>query len=147
MFTIKGTHNGKRLLCNVVLLAPPAGVTLIDHTAPNATPLAYRALIDTGATSSGITPKVVEELGLAPVGSRPITHAGGADEFYAYYFKLGFLKDANDPGIMEVYDAPVEGFRLPENNRLFEVIIGMDVISRGRLVIDNNKFQLSLPSS
>ena len=50
----------------------------------NKTPVVVKAIWDTGAYGSVISPKVASELGLTPVGVKPIQTANGSYEAYAY---------------------------------------------------------------
>ena len=50
----------------------------------NRMPIVVKAIWDTGAYGSVISPRVAEELGLMPVGVKPIQTANGTYEAYAY---------------------------------------------------------------
>ena len=90
------------------------------------------ALLDTGATTSGIKPTVVEALGLLGLGKRPIGLAQGEGQAQRYLFRVGLLPTAlsgNDtPALPFIFDA-VMGFGLDVGFR-FEMLLGMDILSQ-----------------
>ena len=55
-----------------------------ERISGNKTPVVVKAIWDTGAYGSVISPKVAEELGLIPVGVKPIQTANGIYEAYSY---------------------------------------------------------------
>lgn len=55
-----------------------------EHLGGNKTPVVIKAIWDTGAYGSVISPKVAQTLGLTPVGVKPIQTANGSYDAYAY---------------------------------------------------------------
>jgi predicted aspartyl protease len=51
----------------------------------------YMALVDTGASSSCISPRVVTDLGLQPFGKIPVSGVHGAVPTNVYQFVVGFV--------------------------------------------------------
>jgi hypothetical protein len=90
------------------------------------------ALVDTGATSSGIMPRVVESLGLAPHGKRLVKGAHNETMVDAFVFRIGLFADEQQsvggPRIPYLFDA-VMGLRFSPSEH-FEAIIGMDILGQ-----------------
>lgn len=83
----------------------------------------YKALWDTGATNSVITPKVVTELGLVPAGVSKNRHAGGVSDVNIYYVDICLPNNIIIPQV-KVSECADQAGR-------FDLIIGMDIISLG----------------
>jgi hypothetical protein len=87
------------------------------------------ALLDTGATTSGITPRVVDALGLLSFGKRPIGSAQGDGQADRYLFRVGLHPTSEvSTGFPFVFDA-VMGFGLNDSFRL-DALLGMDILSQ-----------------
>ena len=89
-----------------------------------------RALLDTGATISGIRQSVADALNLRPIGKRPLASAHGQWNADRYVFSIGFAPDhaPDEPaGFPYLFEA-VSGFGL-NNSFGFEALIGMDILS------------------
>lgn len=86
---IWGQHNNSQIFCAVMIF--PAS-TLLPRGGGNlpAVPGALNALIDTGATTTGISNQVVTQLQLQPVGKVPIHGVGGVQHHNSYLFRVGF---------------------------------------------------------
>lgn len=137
-------------IIEVAILQSPTSVTLSQtdrktHTHSKALAIAYRALIDTGATDTCISPKVVEQLRLEPTGRGEMTSASGKSSRKKYLFTLGipFARQV-DPVTKQVREAvgpslSVEGweFHMEEPSK-FDVLLGMNVISLGSLKLDRD---------
>ncbi len=83
----------------------------------------YKALWDTGATNNVITPKVVEELGLIPIGVSQNRHAGGISTVNIYFVDICLPNNLVIPRVRVSECADQAG--------RFDFIIGMDIISLG----------------
>ena len=130
-------RRGSRYLLPVAILKPD---TPFDLTSVTAT-----ALLDTGATVSGIGPRVIADLKLESYGKNRLRSA--TDKMFVdyYLFRVGLFTteqmslapsgDASLPFILE----EVDGFswRQPAD---FDVILGMDVISRCDVALDRSGF-------
>ncbi|HEY1605218.1 MAG TPA: aspartyl protease family protein [Allosphingosinicella sp.] len=112
----------RRLLIPVLILAPaPAG----DLTSAPA-----QALVDTGSTISGITPRIADGLGLVGRGKRPLSSAQGEGQAERYLFRVGLrpLADSSVPSFPYVFDE-VMGFELT-NSFQFDALLGMDILGQ-----------------
>jgi len=130
---IRWRHDGAKLIVRAVVL-PLVG-------APNeGQAFEVRGLIDTGATSSGITPLVSEKLALPSLGKKPVQTAGGLVQADRFGFRLGFFPDEENlpwvdeptPSFPHILAQSIYGIGLTTNGN-FELIIGMDVLGRNHL--------------
>lgn len=100
-----------------------------------------RAIFDTGATSSMISSDIAQELQLIPTGVANISGVHGTQETNLYVVNLIFQNGFVIPRITVSEAGPDGGF---------ELLIGMDIISRGMLIITcingKNLFLFSYPS-
>jgi hypothetical protein len=117
-------HNGRQILIQAAILG-----------ADNPADLHYKqvtALVDTGATRSGIMPHVVEALDLAPVGKRLVVAAHGEAMVDTFVFRIELFPDSapdtSIPAFPYVFEA-VMGLRFGPSEH-FEAIIGMDILSQ-----------------
>lgn len=85
-----------------------------------------RALWDTGATGSCISPEVSERLKLTPVGKARVNHAGGGGETDIFLVNLLL------PNRVQVAGVAASQLRGTHD---FGAIIGMDIISSGDFAI------------
>lgn len=101
----------------------------------------YTALWDTGATSSSITKKVIDELNLISTGVTKIYHANGSDTVDTYMVNI-ILPNNVGFKCLDVTEGKLNGT---------DVLIGMDIISNGDFIISNindkTTFGFRLPSS
>lgn len=103
----------------------------------------FTALLDTGATVSGIGPRVVDAFALRSYGKNRL---GSATEevFVSYYlFRLGlFSSEQLDAEQLGPADLPflfeeIDGFSWARETD-FDVILGMDVLSRCEVNLDRH---------
>ncbi|MBQ7985278.1 MAG: aspartyl protease family protein [Bacteroidales bacterium] len=87
----------------------------------------YRALWDTGATNSVVTPKIVKELNLIPIGVTKTTHAGGHSEVNVFQISIRLPNNIIIPNVLVSECADQAG--------RFDLIVGMDIISLGDFAI------------
>lgn len=104
----------------------------------------FKALIDTGATRTMVSPQVVCSVGLQPVGRMPFNSLTGFAYCYSYLFHVAFYGDpysqyvdddaAGDSGIntIHVFTQVINGGEMAEGQS-FDVLLGMDVTSSGDL--------------
>ena len=104
-------------------------------------PVYYRALVNTGAEFSGVSSKVISELGLKPVGKKDVHSAVRLSRVSSYAFEIGLPIDAEGDSPTEldlmisgthISLGVVEGVEVHETPS-YEVILGMDIISQGDL--------------
>ena len=87
------------------------------------------ALVDTGSTTSGITPRVANSLGLSGIGKRPIGSAQGEGQAERFLFRIGLMPDhrAEDPPSFPfIFDELIE----LTNAFQFQALIGMDILAQ-----------------
>ncbi len=137
---------------------PKSFTTIIDHTMQTEyeevvdrplTPVAVYAvhrskvslgnlaLWDTGSRTSCISKKLAKQLQLQCVGTRTCITPAGNFEAPTYYIDIQIADELRFENVL-VTEYPLE-------NHDCDVLIGMDIISRGRLVVDtvNGKTTLS----
>lgn len=131
---IEGRHDGRRVIANLVVLR-----------AENQTDLRFVpavALVDTGATSSGIGPRIVKELNLRSYGKQPLISATEIRQVAYYIFRLGIPPhDANGPDFPYVIDECL-GFSW-DMHRDFDVILGMDILAKCRFTVEPGRWSLT----
>ena len=121
--SIDGRHDRRRIILPVLILKPTPSFDLSGYQA--------QALLDTGSTTTGITPRVARSLCLARRGKRPIGSAQGEGQAERYLFRIGFhvvSPAPSDPTFPFVFE-DVIGFELAENF-MFDALIGMDILSQ-----------------
>ncbi|MBQ3344132.1 MAG: retroviral-like aspartic protease family protein [Kiritimatiellae bacterium] len=110
-----------------------------ERISGNRTPVVVKAIWDTGAYGSVISPRVAEELGLMPVGVKPIQTANGTYEAYAYVVD-----------VMLPNKLVIRGVEVSESDlKVYDALIGMDIISMGDMKITNKpttKFIFRIPA-
>ncbi|QOF73621.1 retropepsin-like domain-containing protein [Aminobacter sp. SR38] len=114
---------------NLMQYGPTAhvGVAAVPYSSGSA--IAALAQFDTGAAGTGISPRLVERLGLKPIGLGVIQEAG-REALTASFFALRLWL----PGIDRWIDLDVAG--LPSLADPHDVLIGRDVMSSFKLVVD-----------
>jgi predicted aspartyl protease len=90
----------------------------------------YKALYDTGATHSSITPRVVADLQLAPVGNTVVGRAGGTTGTTVHLVNIRLPNHVMFP-LVRVANLALR----PD----VDVIIGMDILAQGDFALTNHK--------
>ena len=110
-----------------------------ERVAGNRTPVVVKAIWDTGAYGSVISPRVAQELGLVPVGVKPIQTANGTYEAYAYVVDM-----------MLPNKLVIRGVEVSESDlKVCDALIGMDIMSLGDMKVTNKpstKFIFRIPA-
>lgn len=88
-----------------------------------------KGLWDTGATGSSITLRLAKKLGLMPVGKAQVHHAGGTSFVNVYLINVVL---PNQVGFSYVKVSECE-----ETVGRFDLLIGMDLITKGDFAISN----------
>ncbi len=138
-FTVKAP-GGVRLPVLVSSCSIKAGdVPLDDPSSPVAQ---FNAIWDTGATHSCITQRVVEELGLRPIGVTEVRGVHGVHKAETYLINILL------PNTVVVTDVIATKFDLGHEG---DVLIGMDVIGLGDFAVSccephGTTFSFRLPS-
>ena len=85
------------------------------------------AQIDTGAAGSGMSPRLTRKLGLKPIDSGEI-HEAGRTPIIAPYFRVRLILPSTD------IETDIVG--LPSLNPPHDVLIGRDILTNCRLIVD-----------
>lgn len=135
------------VIVGVVIIKPLASTALTQSSKQHpAVPLRqYRALLDTGATGTCISSKVVAEVGLESIGLGEIISASEKTHRNKYFFSLGIpIIEKVDPNNNEVTGKihqfpPIEGPEFhTEQNARFDVLLGMDIIANGCFTVEQD---------
>lgn len=128
-------RRGARYLFPVAILRPGSSSDI--------TPYSATALLDTGATVSGIGPNVVQRLGLRTHGKK-LLRSATEERFVAYYFfRVGFYtsEEIAEPGRSDLalpyIFEDADGFSWT-GTADFDVIIGMDILSQCEVRLDRS---------
>lgn len=126
--SIDWRHDGRKVILPVVILPPmpSADLTGVDAV----------ALLDTGSTTSGITPRIAHALGLQKRGKRPIGSAQGEGQAERYLFRIGLRPLSDQPSFPFLFD-DVSGFELADSFQL-AALIGMDILRQCDFSIDRD---------
>ena len=136
MPSIRGSLNNGQPLVDVLV-----GSVLEPHRLH-----ACVALVDTGCTITGITRTVVERLDLRHTTKTLVVTPLGEARRKAYPFSIGFLTES-DAGVATArspfyFPEPVLGAEFVENSS-FDILLGMDVLSKGRLLFESGRFEFA----
>lgn len=104
-------------------------------------PVRTQGLVDTAAGVSCITPGVADRLLLDPVGRAMLRTASGeiSSKVYSVMVRVGWCEPAPpDPIPVRAHVTEIDGS---------EMLVGLDVLSRGEFVLDGRRgrFELILP--
>ena len=120
-------HSGraKRLRCEIKLFKAFDPKT----QPPPGPPYTTSALWDTGATNSLVTKDTANKMGLVPVGTCMMSHAGGSDPTNRYLVNIDLPNGVSVFGVtvLECQEIPGQ----------IGAIIGMDIITQGDFSITN----------
>jgi hypothetical protein len=123
---IEWRHDARRLVIAVIILPPAPSFDLAGYEA--------QALVDTGSTTSAITPRVAKHLALRQLGKRPLGSAQGLGQAERYLFRVGMLPPGNGPTFPYLFEE-VSGFELSDSFQL-DALIGMDILSQCDFAMD-----------
>lgn len=148
MPSIRGAHNRRAAYVTVAIIDAASYQTHKQSAAlvlQPTTPL--RALLDTGATGTALTQSVVAKLGLLPIGERSFGTPIGIVRRPYYLVHAAFYVSPPELGSTQlspirVYRHPIEAGEI-EDQHSFDVLLGMDVITSGRLVVDRETFEFA----
>ena len=108
-------------------------------------PLPYRTqgIIDTGAQDSCITASIADTLRLDPVRYAPLTTAAGEKRSAVYHLTVQLAWDQDHP------PDPISVFANEAIVTGAEMLIGLDVLRKGKLILDgpSDRYDLILPRS
>jgi predicted aspartyl protease len=147
---VTGRHDGRSVITPIAIIdiskreqQKKSNKELLEGVNP------YRALIDTGATSTMLSNRVISDLGLIPVGPARFRGIHGVKIGVVYLFRVAFYGDRADKALLAkrsittdktvhmIYICPsdIEGGEI-EDQPHFDVLLGMDVLKTGSLHID-----------
>ena len=121
-FTLKSTGILNMLVTDTLIMSD------VRNTAKAYTPRMWSGLWDTGASRSSITRRIVDELGLIPIGSTSINTANGAVTANTYFVNFGL------PNGVTVRHVLVSCAELGDD---IDVLTGMDIMKHGGFFITN----------
>jgi hypothetical protein len=134
---IQGHHNGRAAVTPVTIIDVAKYIehkTSKSHVLKGAKP--FLALIDTGATSTMIAPRVVAALGLEQVNRIRVAGLGGVSSRPAYLFHVAFYDrppfGPDDISRIHICTREINGGELTDEHS-FDVLLGMDILSTGDL--------------
>jgi hypothetical protein len=151
---IWGQHNGSQLFLVVSILPVTTNIIAgqsLAHPVPS-----FMALVDTGATATGVSQACAAGAGLIPVSKVNVHGVAGIVAQNCYLFRLGFpIAVANapvsgaapsvpppSPGLQQVslhvVQKVIQGCEFSAGAG-FDVLLGMDVLSQGSLVVQGNQ--------
>lgn len=126
MPSLNGVISQRQILLPIAILGSrnPSDLNFIQCT----------ALLDTGATSSGIGPNAISKLLLRSHQKKPLSVATEMRMVDYYLFRVGFLESDADINRLPYVFAEIDGFSWQEN-KSFDLILGMDILSQCDLSI------------
>jgi hypothetical protein len=89
----------------------------------------FTGLLDTGATASWISSKVVARFGLTPIGKGRVVVATEIRQLPLFLFRLGLIGMEDGPGALPYVFAETFGYQIKQADG-FDVLLGMDVLSQ-----------------
>jgi hypothetical protein len=122
-----------------VAIFPPSSLGTSPLPAITSGPHLYMALVDTGASSTCISTKIVNDLALPPTGKMPVAGVHGSMPANTYQFIVGFIlpqrQDATGTILANITPFPVDGIEFANIGCGFDVLLGRDVLCRGQLTL------------
>ena len=117
------------------------GLELVEHRVP------YLALLDTGASITLVTPRVVGDLQLAPIRPTRLVGVSGEIDTYQYWARvdipIGHRVTGRDDPERFLMGKPLSVARLPYQPKNYDVILGMDFIGIFHITLFRNRIILS----
>ena len=109
-------------------------------------PPIYKALIDTGASCTCISPKVISDNKLVPHTKITMISASGNQDVNAYMFHVSIplLNVGSVPpsgqvgGQIHTFNDPLQGMELVNPTGRFDVLLGMDILKRCSFKVEFN---------
>ena len=143
-------HNNSQIFVKVGIIDASIIVDLAGEVPPNLQNHMFQALVDTGAQITMISKRAADKVGLRPIGMTSIIGVGGVREHRNYLFHVAFVLKRGEVslGKMEVdihmFGDVIEGAELSSESEDFDILLGMDVLSKCSLAIEGNgTFSLS----
>jgi predicted acylesterase/phospholipase RssA len=89
----------------------------------------FTGLLDTGATASWISAKVVTHFGLTSIGKGRVVVATEIRQLPLFVFRLGLIATHSGPMSLPYVFAETFGYQIKQADG-FDVLLGMDVLSQ-----------------
>lgn len=121
MVQIEGRHDGRRILLPVAVLRSDNPLDLTHGV--------FVGLLDTGATTSWVSPKVIAQLDLVELMKERVSFGLDQQMASVYLFRLGLFAGHPNDGVLPYVFAETRGFRLHQRAD-FDVILGMDILGQ-----------------
>jgi hypothetical protein len=136
---IQGRHNWRAAVIPVTIIDV---AKYREHKTSNAPVYQgakpFNALIDTGASSTMISPRVVAALGLQQVNRRQFAGLGGLSWRPGYLFHVAFHPPPETGvGKIQICTRVINGGELSDEHT-FDVLLGMDILTTGSFHIDKD---------
>lgn len=126
-----------------VLRTPDVGITNNQALGQEQDVKSYWAIWDTGATNTAVTPRVVGECGLIPIGQTKIVGVHGEELSNVYLIDVCL---PNGVVVPEITVSEVPGL----TGEVDDVLLGMDIIGLGDFAVSNYRgktsFTFRMPS-
>ncbi len=129
MRSIKGVRQDRRILLDIQVFASRDPNDFTNET--------YTALLDTGATASWVSGRIVERFGLVRLGSKPVVVATEVRLRESYIFRLGLVGDEEGDTALPFVFAETVGFKIDQADG-FDVLLGMDVLAHTDFTMRRN---------
>lgn len=126
-FTLTATGLLREIITDCVIFPLSAPSSAQSNVIQSKDGHQFKAIWDTGATNSVITENVVNTLKLTSTGFADVDHAGGHERTSTYKVSIGLPNHVAFP-FVTVSLGKIKGA---------DVLIGMDIISKGDLAITN----------
>jgi hypothetical protein len=107
----------------------------------------FVALLDTGATRTAISRNVINRVQLRSRGMMPVGNVRRTEDHHTYMFYVAIWPEASDGSISPPFGIGEAILGIDGgDSRYYDVLLGMDIISRGSLRLEaNGQFELSFP--
>ena len=142
MPSISGRHNSRQVVFEIAVVGVSREAEdYLTGGVPSFSVLSetLKALVDTGATASSITPAAAQRLRLRPAGKRDIVTGNGQRRSRFYEFQVALIGEQMGAGggAPSFYVLPemIGGNEFNADGLAFDILLGMDVISQGDLII------------
>ena len=99
------------------------------------------ALIDTGATSCGISSRLARDIGAVPVSKTDVFTANGVARVNLFLVDIHVMME-EEGAVVEFSDVSAMGF--PDDGSDIPMILGMDLICAGSLHVSGHVFTFAL---
>ncbi len=122
-----------------IAVFPPGSAPPVQAGGPNPLGLAlYFALIDTGASHTCISTKVIKETGLQPTGKLMVGGVHGNQATNSYQFQVGLMfphgQSPTGAVLANIAAFPVSGMEFISGGT-FDVLLGRDILCQGSFVM------------